>query len=114
MMPWIFGGALAAIIIIAMISDLRKSGLFANKKDWLIFGAFISSIVALGASSYWLSGFFDHDWRVAISVLFFASKVMVAATALNVWKRVQQAKLMREQGFMSRREYDDFIDSTLS
>lgn len=105
MTPWIGASLIAGIIVIAMISDGQKAGMLSSKKDWAAFAFFLVSFVAMGALSYWLSGLFDSENRVATALALFFAGVSGVTLLLNVVNRVQQTRRMRQQGVLSKREW---------
>lgn len=102
----IFCGALATLIILAMIRDGHRDGMLNSKKDVVEFLAFLGSMVVLGTVAWYMAIFlFPGHRQVSAIALFFVSALCIK-TILGIIIHYQNGRNMRRNGVITPLEFD--------
>lgn len=114
LLPWVFGGVIAIIVLLAMIRDARRDGMLETKRDAAYGLACLGSLAGIGAGAWLIAPHVlpDHPAGGAIALFFIG--VLCVKMMLDIVVRIQGAKRMRQNGILTRREFNQKADAVLA
>lgn len=98
MAMWLIGGFIFVAVLAAMALGGVRDGVLETKRDWLDFGLFIASLLAIGGGAWGLSGLLWPAQRGAGAVLLFILGVFLVQAVLKVVNQVASQRRLRGKG----------------
>lgn len=102
------------LILLAMVRDGVRDGMLETKNDWLEFGLFVASLIAIGAGAWWLSGVLWVTQQTAGAIVLFIAGVMMIQATLSIVSRVAHNRSLARLGVFTAQQWCQRVDAALT